>query len=446
MATVAEFPYFPVQFNKEAVVHDQSEQSALEQFLAQGNTTDLVVISHGWNNDMQEAQALYADFLTLLRQAVKQASSAGLAGRTFAVMGVLWPSKKFADEELIPSGAAGVGAVIDIAVLRNKLDSLKGVFDDPNADQRLEELKKLLPKLEDSAAARKEFANKARALVSKRSVDELDGSVDFFTLPADDLLNQLSNPISFIQPVASTEGGGAAAIGVGGAARVGEGGAAGIGEFFSGLFSGVRNLLNYTTYYQMKERAGLIGSKGINPLLRQIKEQHSTLKLHLIGHSFGGRLVTAAVAGLNLSTVVKVETLTLLQAAFSHYGFAEKWDGRNDGFFRRVVTTQAVAGPILVSHTPNDRAVGIAYPMASLIAGQVAAGIGDKDSKYGGIGRNGIQKTPEAVDGNLLPVGGAYQFKPGKFFNLSADNFIEDHSDICKKEIAYAIVTAIAGV
>ena len=109
------------------------------------------------------------------------------------------------------------------------------------------------------------------------------------------------------------------------------------------------------------------------------------------------------------------------------------------------MTSQAVAGPVLVSHTPNDRAVGLAYPMASLIAGQAAAGLGDKDSKYGGLGRNGVQKTPEAVDGNLLPVGGAYQFQPRKFYNLSADSFILDHSDICKKEIAYAIVTAIAG-
>ena len=159
MSTVAGFPYFAVQFNKEAAVHDRSEQSALEQFLAQGSTTDLVVISHGWNNDMEEAQTLYANFLKVLRQAVEQASSAGLAGRTFAVMGVLWPSKKFADEELIPSGAAGAGAVINIAVLRNKLDSLKGVFDDPNADQRLEELKKLLPKLDASAAARQDFTN-----------------------------------------------------------------------------------------------------------------------------------------------------------------------------------------------------------------------------------------------------------------------------------------------
>ena len=77
---------------------------------------------------------------------------------------------------------------------------------------------------------------------------------------------------------------------------------------------------------------------------------------------------------------------------------------------------------------------------------RVAGCIGDSDGECGGLGLKGMQKPPEAVDGKLLPVDGVYQFKTGKFFNLSADNFIKDHADICNKEIAYAIVTAIAGV
>ena len=100
--------------------------------------------------------------------------------------------------------------------------------------------------------------------------------------------------------------------------------------------------------------------------------------------------------------------MSLLQAAFSHYGFSQKWDDANDGAFRRVVTGHAVAGPTIITCTDNDKAVGLAYPIASLLAGQDAAGIGDKNDKYGGIGRNGAQKTPEARDLSLLDVGGTY--------------------------------------
>ena len=43
----------------------------------------------------------------------------------------------------------------------------------------------------------------------------------------------------------------------------------------------------------------------------------------------------------------------------------------------------------------------------------------------------------------LLPMGGAYQFQAGKFFNLEASEFITGHSDITGKEVAQAIRSAI---
>jgi len=50
------------------------------------------------------------------------------------------------------------------------------------------------------------------------------------------------------------------AMATGGAGAAG-GGAAGIGQFFTGIKSGALNLLNLTTYYQMKERAGFGGKQ-----------------------------------------------------------------------------------------------------------------------------------------------------------------------------------------
>jgi hypothetical protein len=88
--------------------------------------------------------------------------------------------------------------------------------------------------------------------------------------------------------------------------------------------------------------------------------------------------------------------------------------------------------------------VGKLYPLASLFAGQDAAGIGGPESQFGGIGCNGAQKTPEAVTGTLSDENVAYAFERGKIYNLEANPFIKGHSDICGPQVAHAVVSAIA--
>jgi hypothetical protein len=271
-------------------------------------------------------------------------------------------------------------------------------------------------------------------------------------------MNRLAKPVPLTLPGPGQRVSGAA--GVGGAAAgpaggpgtggpgAGQGGAAGIGSFFSGIKAAALNVLNFTTYYQMKARAGAVGKRGVAPLIREIKSLHAPLKIHLVGHSFGGRLMAATASALDKSAIapkaVPVETLSLLQAAFSHYGFSDKWDGSHPGAFRNVLASKQVKGPILATCTANDKAVGLAYPMASLLAGQVAAGVGDKNDKYGGIGRNGAQLTPESVSLKLLAAGKPYEFSAGKIHNLLADEFVKNHSDIAGEEVAYAVLAAIS--
>ena len=118
------------------------------------------------------------------------------------------------------------------------------------------------------------------------------------------------------------------------------------------------------------------------------------------------------------------------------------------------VDKQRVKGPILVTYTPNDRAVGIAYPTASRLSGTVASAFGDKDDKFGGLGRNGTQKMEprEVVQGvdPLLAVGGSYGWQPGCFHNLESSKYIVDpkggdaHGFVTGKEVAWAISRAMA--
>src|SRR5215212_5541775 len=108
MQDLAGFRCFEVQFTRDGQVFDPHEVDDLLSFFDQATTTDLFVIAHGWNNDMAAARQLYANFFGRVRAMFDAGHVPGLETRSFAVLAVLWPSKKFAAEDLIPSGAAAV--------------------------------------------------------------------------------------------------------------------------------------------------------------------------------------------------------------------------------------------------------------------------------------------------------------------------------------------------
>src|SRR2546429_330109 len=72
--------------------------------------TDLLVLSHGWNNDHLTARLLYAALAASMRSVVDGVP--GLAGRRIALACVLWPSRMFAQLEL-PAGSAALGTQLD---------------------------------------------------------------------------------------------------------------------------------------------------------------------------------------------------------------------------------------------------------------------------------------------------------------------------------------------
>ncbi|MEP6675559.1 MAG: hypothetical protein ABJA78_10400 [Ferruginibacter sp.] len=436
MNTLSGFPYCEIQFTKDATVFDPTAIDQLNDMLKNENVTDLLVVSHGWNNDMNDARLLYKNLIAQI------AGQAGASTRKFGVLGVLWPSKKFAEKDLIAGGAASFENNDESAALQAQLKSLHGFFDDDNAaTEILKKASVAAQSLEkgNTEQAQRDFVKQLALLfdnaVKKQSAaNEKDINLSFTKEDPKVLLERLS--YDFDEEKKATGTGGATAFEAGGQA-------AGLGDLFGNLISGAKNLLNYVTFYQMKERAGKVGANGLNAVLKNIRKQFPAVKLHLAGHSFGGRVVTAAAAGADEKDDLIVDTLTLLQAAFSHYGFAVNYDQHNsNGFFRRVIANKKVTGPVLITHTHNDTAVGIAYAIASRIAKQVAEGLGDANDKYGGMGGNGAQLTPETNNDFNLKVND-YHFNKGVIYNLNGDSCISNHSDICKTEVGKAILASI---
>jgi hypothetical protein len=97
---------------------------------------------------------------------------------------------------------------------------------------------------------------------------------------------------------------------------------------FTTLWHGAREVLRSPSYYEMKNRAGVVGQQGLGPLLGGFAPRAGhTVRVHLMGHSFGARLVSFALAGLPAAmtgAASPVKSLTPIQGAFSHFAFAQK--------------------------------------------------------------------------------------------------------------------------
>lgn len=434
MNDIAGIPYLEAEFDNNGNIKNQVSLPA--------GVTDLIVISHGWNNNAAAARNLYQAFF---QNFVAVAQPNDLPGRKFAIVGVIWPSKKF-DELIAASGAPGAaqgsasltaGDAESRKTLEGKIERMKEMFAEPAQQQTLDEAKALIPDLEDKASARRDFADKIRSLLDPSAANKEDASETFFKDDGNELMKNLKVDEDDLDDEIAGEGGSASLpLGVGSVAAS-TGGAAGLGTWLSGFKAAALNVLNFTTYFEMKTRAGNVGKNGVAKLIDKLAPQ--VQRIHLIGHSFGGRVVTATAAN---SMTDKIKSMSLLQTAFSHNGFSKSMNG----FFRAVVDQQRIQGPILVTHTKNDKAVGFAYPLASRINGDKTAAFGDENDVFGGLGRNGAQQMPagETVAGKLLAANGSYTFQAGKFFNLEGTQFISGHGDMAGKEIAHAVRRAIA--
>jgi hypothetical protein len=447
-------PIFDVEFTKDGDIFQQPQIDALLAGL--GPATDLLVLSHGWNNDKADASQLYEELLGNIDKLLDLRSQASvpaplqgfvdrLRNRNFAAVRVFWPSKKFTDADLIPGGgvASAAAEAENAAAVNRILDRLK---DDPQvlggADRNpahvaaMESAKALVPQLA-TTDAKKEFVKLLRSILDPSMKENDDASAGFFVVDAETLFENAQTPV--VAPAAP--GGGA-----GGGSTLGNGGAAGLGDLLSGVQAAARRIANFATYYQMKSRAGTVGSKGAADLLRRVRAAKPAIRIHLVGHSFGGRLVTAAAHTLPATT--DLVTMSLLQAAFSHNGLSEGFGEahKEKGFFRALVDEKRISGPVIITHTKNDKAVGVAYPLASRIAGQNAAALGDQNDPYGGMGRNGAQNTKEADNRFTLGLPGTpYSFEKGKIHNISSD-LIQDHGDVRRIEVAYAILSAAGSI
>jgi hypothetical protein len=439
-AAIAGLPSWEVGFDERGRP-GRGEVEALLAELPARELTDLFVFAHGWNNDRGQARRLFRLFFEQVPPMLARGGGeSGLALREpsprVGILGVVWPSKRWADEPEPTAATAGGAAGLGDAQAHARpqaapvlVEDLKDVF--PGAGRRatLDELARLLAERPGDPAALARF----QALMA-----ELAGEPDAARASEDQGEQALvsDDPEEVFGRFADA------------VPRPQEGGAAGFGDAFGRLWDGAKEALRQLTYFEMKKRAGVVGKEGLGPLLGRVGDADPELRVHLLGHSFGARLVSFALAGLPDPAASPVKSLYLLQGAFSHFAFADAlpMDRSRGGALKGMAGR--VDGPLVASFSVHDTAVGRLYPLASLSSRDDSAGVDDLLFRWGGIGHDGAQAV-DAATAPLGPVGTGYRFQPGRFVNLDGNAVINRggppsgaHSDIFHPELVWAGLAA----
>jgi hypothetical protein len=331
-------PFYVIPFDKAGVCEAPETRRRLVESIAEGVYTDVFVFSHGWNTDWQSAIQVYERFLAGFMQ-LRRTYNLKIPGTYRPVLvGIFWPSAAlvFGEAEVGP----GMSAVAPI-----------GMQADPGAMDRAvtidhQALRDLAQHLKRSQVQRFYELMQKESLDKQESL-ELAKMVKVFYRTEDDEIYRRKRltAAKIVQQWQEVEQDETLQTAPAGAQAIN------FGQIAQRLDP--RNALRVLTIYQMKDRAGVVGGFGVGPLLRDLLEVKD-IKLHLIGHSFGCKVMLAAVAtGGPLPKQRQVDSMLLLQPAVSHLCFADRIEGVNRPGAYRVVL-ERVRKPILSTFSTQD--------------------------------------------------------------------------------------------
>jgi len=441
-------PVWDLQFDENGQLTSPAQGDVLTEVAAEG-VTDLFAFSHGWGTSQDAARGLYDQMFPMIRDAAHGLAGLGKVG--FA--GIYWPSLWFPPTPATPPTAADAqqadsGALVDpsagTAALSGAdiVSALRPGFADPAQQDALTQIGHLIDEgVAVNGAAESDNAKQERL----RQIGQLIKSL---TPPAPDgqyedsgetALLLTDNPVTDYQAAADAFG-----------ATPPAGAPQGIGDWFGKAINGAKDVLRVLSYTTMKARAGTVGRNGLGPLLAALHSQSPPVRVHLIGHSFGARLVSFALSGVGAPADSPIASLLLLQGAFSHWSFAHAQDNPFGSPGALNAYADRVHGPLVATHTVYDWAVGVWYPKASFLAQQDVQDV--VADRWGGMGSDGFQAVKPGEDRTMPAQGGTnYGLTPGTFYRVDAANVINNtvgepfsgaHSDIKKLPVAQLAAAA----
>jgi hypothetical protein len=429
----AEALYHLVKYNRtglEIELEDKSLSSdKVADDIAKQEVSDVFVISHGWQSDLNGAykqydkwyEAVVQDFAGIVSVEKKR-------GGNFSplVVGIHWPSLVRGDEHAKAIGG-GDESIEDLIAF---------ISDDGSTQNQLRAI----------------ASNVSAACAQAPTVAAQSGARAFPAPDIEKLKAQLA--------LAATNVGKAINANVGRLIDK----TAEIAEF--AMINNIDPeyaLMRLVSFWRMREMARQVGERGGYKLLCKMQSAvrpGQKVRFHLIGHSFGCIVVSAVMAGTNTDDVKNVDTVLLLQGALALWSFSKDDPNQKDAdghSFPALFADLAdkVNRAIVSTRADNDRAVGWGYPVAARLweLGEerpVAA-----FPNFGALGAFGAQGDGvQAVPLDKPSPGQHYNFSGGKYFNVNASKFIQKdldpfsgaHCDIANPGVAQLLWDLVASV
>jgi hypothetical protein len=430
-------PWYIVPFDKAGRGEAPRTRDHLLQAVRAGGYTDVFLFCHGWNNDWEAASGRYAHFLDGY---VDLRRDHGLTySRTFRplLIGVIWPSTALVMpwEEGPQFAAGGVQADAEIGQERREIQEIAALLAPGDVD-RFYALAQRGADL-DRADAR-QLARMLLPLYDSATDQELPSATGSLS-PAELVDLWQAAATSARTPSTSGEFGFAAddedATGGVGATPQAAGG------FLDMLDP--RNIVRSATVLLMKDRAGAVGAHGVGELLREVLDAGPSARMHLIGHSYGCKVVLSAVS--YRAPPRTVDSILLLQPAVSCLCFAEDatGDGRPGGY---RVAMDHVVQPILTTFSKNDVPLTKLFHLAvrrrdDLGEIRIAGLPPSRYAALGGFGPAGCDADCRVIRLRRYPERYDLAAGPGapRIVALNGDSDIKGHGDISNAATWWAL-------
>jgi hypothetical protein len=431
-----EFETWLLKFDKSGVCTSPQTRAALLQRLGAVPDTPIVLFSHGWNNEFGDATGLYAGFLAQL-QAHSRQFAAGSLRPVF--IGIIWPSTWLSFDTGPRMAAANVATATDLE------DELKQELADtlpaPAMRARLYTLLDL-PRLD--VAASEELAD---LLAQALTAGQGDIAPDAEAIGAPDADALMAGTYA-LQTATSAVPAGDDLGDVGtvdGPATAPLQGAGALG------FLDPRRALRVASVYVMKDRAGTVGWRGVSALIIDVLAA-SRAPLHLVGHSYGAKVVLSALVAARLPR--PVSSALLLEPAISHLCFASQVPTHaGKGGYHDVLPK--IEGSLLMTYSAHDVALHDLFhhalqrpdDVAELRVAGAATAAGPPPSVYAALGGYGPRGAGELLREPLPEPGTAIELPAAVVpvaFDGTLSRRIAGHGDVVTPYTAWLLYSQMA--
>ncbi len=434
----AQLPLWVVPFDADGTCTGPETRALLVDELARGGYSEVFLFSHGWNNTFRQAVNNYTRFIRGYHDLARSNGLASPHPYKPLLVGVFWPSIDLVLPSEEPPRIAGVedSGPMDLASM---VDEAAQQLD----PERAQSLWRLAGKPELTEGEARQLAE----ILAPAYPEDDDVDPGAARPSGNDVMQTWGDLIEAGLTEASPPAAGPDAFGVATEDQLLADPQA-AGRFHSLIHFDPRDILRAFTVYKMKDRAGHVGMIGVGPLLCDLLGADDQARCHLIGHSYGCRLLLAAVCADDLPRPVR--SLLLLEPAVNYLCFARQVPkvGRPGGFRPAL---ERVEKPILTTFSSHDVALHdffhIAVRRRSDLGELKVAALGEVPSLYaalGGWGPGGLG-TDEAVEVPMARFPDRYSLEGvrNRLLALNGATGITGHSDVINDWTYWALYNQV---